>query len=68
MPEAAPQCQRIEYGQRPRPWSSTAQLSPAGTSCATPSIVMVPRAGRATSFTVYWNLVSLHGTTTPIAS
>ena len=62
-PAPAPQFQATSYGQRPRPWSSTAH-EPAGTSWRTPSVVIVPDAGRATSLTVYWNRRVDHGTTT----
>src|SRR5699024_5089143 len=49
---------------RPRPWSSTAHDCPSLTSCRAPSVSTQPRAGLATSLTVYWNLLSLQGTTT----
>src|SRR5664279_1420096 len=41
-PEPAPQFHRTEYGHRPRPWSSTAQDSPAATTCSVPSTQSLP--------------------------
>ena len=53
IPEPAAQFHVRAYGQRPRPWSSTAHAS-SPTSRRSPSTTSEPCSGIATSLTVYW--------------
>ncbi len=62
-PDAAPQFQPSERGQRPRPWSSTPQESSPKSYVRSPSRT-VPVAGRAVCLEVYWKRRSSQGTTT----
>lgn len=65
-PDAAPQFQSTVRGQRPRPWSRTAQVSPGSLPKVRISRPMRTRpvAGSAVCLEVYWKRCSLHGTTT----